>query len=124
MMSLAAVESAGRRTVAGRALGRRSSVPDAKKGERLVLLTDAPDATRAEFLRFRQVEGRHGYDGAGRGAGVGKVPVLGSGKVDFARKAKSKEEHSEQAIKQRSRRARSLKAGRNSKLLDIKCHDD
>jgi acyl-[acyl-carrier-protein]-phospholipid O-acyltransferase/long-chain-fatty-acid--[acyl-carrier-protein] ligase len=58
------------------------SLPDVKKGERLVLLTDRPGASLAEAR------------GAARAAGlpdlwvpaeivIGKVPVLGSGKVDF-----------------------------------------
>ncbi|MEK1930810.1 MAG: acyl-[ACP]--phospholipid O-acyltransferase [Pararhizobium sp.] len=81
MVSLAAVEA-----LAGKlwpdALSVVSSLPDAKKGERLVLLTDAPNATRAEFLAFAKSNGAMDMMVPAE-VTIGKVPVLGSGKVDF-----------------------------------------
>ncbi|UWU29127.1 hypothetical protein N2600_03905 [Rhizobium sp. WSM1274] len=56
--------------------------PDAKKGERLVLLTDAPTATRAEFLAFAESKGAMDMMVPAE-VTIGKVPVLRSGKVDF-----------------------------------------
>lgn len=81
MVSLAAVEA-----LAGKlwpdALSVVSSLPDTKKGERLVLLTDAPNATRAEFLAFAKSNGAMDMMVPAE-VTIGKVPVLGSGKVDF-----------------------------------------
>jgi acyl-[acyl-carrier-protein]-phospholipid O-acyltransferase / long-chain-fatty-acid--[acyl-carrier-protein] ligase len=81
MVSLAAVEA-----LAGKlwpdALSVVSSLPDAKKGERLVLLTDAPNASRTEFLAFAKSNGAMDMMVPAE-VTVGKVPVLGSGKVDF-----------------------------------------
>ena len=81
MVSLAAVEALAGELWPGVPYAA-ARVPDARKGERLVLVTEAPDATRADFVRFAK----------GRGAAdvmvpsevlIEKVPVLGSGKVDF-----------------------------------------
>jgi acyl-[acyl-carrier-protein]-phospholipid O-acyltransferase/long-chain-fatty-acid--[acyl-carrier-protein] ligase len=58
------------------------SLPDAKKGERLVMLTDAPGATRAAFLRFAKDKGAMDMM-VPSDVRVGAVPVLGTGKVDF-----------------------------------------
>ncbi|MDO9416183.1 acyl-[ACP]--phospholipid O-acyltransferase [Pararhizobium sp.] len=81
MVSLAAVEAlAGKLWPA--ALSVVSSLPDAKKGERLVLLTDAPNATRAEFLAFAKANGAMDMMVPAE-VTIGTVPVLGSGKVDF-----------------------------------------
>jgi acyl-[acyl-carrier-protein]-phospholipid O-acyltransferase/long-chain-fatty-acid--[acyl-carrier-protein] ligase len=59
-----------------------SSIPDAKKGERLILLTDAPSATRAEFASFAKANGAMDMMVPAE-VNVGAVPVLGSGKIDF-----------------------------------------
>ncbi|MBY5816641.1 acyl-[ACP]--phospholipid O-acyltransferase [Rhizobium leguminosarum] len=81
MISLAAVETLAAELWPG-ALSVVSSLPDAKKGERLVLLTDAPTATRAEFLAFAKSKGAMDMMVPAE-VNIGKVPVLGSGKVDF-----------------------------------------
>ncbi|WP_275785996.1 acyl-[ACP]--phospholipid O-acyltransferase [Pararhizobium gei] len=90
MVSLAAVEA-----LAGKlwpdALSVVSSLPDAKKGERLFLLTDAPQATRSEFLAFAKSNGAMDMM-VPADVTVGKVPVLGSGKVDFVAARKLAEE--------------------------------
>ncbi len=58
------------------------AVVDARKGERLVLLTDAEGATRDDFVRFAKANG--GQDlMIPAVVRVGEVPVLGSGKIDF-----------------------------------------
>ena len=89
MVSLAAVEA-----LAGQlwpdALSVVSSVPDAKKGERLILLTDAPNANRAEFLAFAKSKGAMDMMVPAEVI-VDKVPVLGSGKVDFVAASKMME---------------------------------
>lgn len=58
------------------------SLPDTKKGERLVMLTDAPDATRSTFMSFAKSKGAMDMMVPSE-VKVGPVPVLGSGKVDF-----------------------------------------
>ena len=65
MISLAAVEALAGELWKG-SLAAVATVPDARKGERLVLVTDAGNATRAEFLAFAKAQRRHGPDGAGR----------------------------------------------------------
>jgi acyl-[acyl-carrier-protein]-phospholipid O-acyltransferase/long-chain-fatty-acid--[acyl-carrier-protein] ligase len=81
MISLAAVETLAAQLWPG-ALSVVSSVPDAKKGERLALLTDAAGATRSDFLAFAKSKGATEMMVPAE-VTVGKVPVLGSGKVDF-----------------------------------------
>lgn len=90
MVSLAAVEA-----LAGKlwpdALSVVSSIPDAKKGERLILLTDAPNAARADFMTFAKANGAMDMMVPAEVV-VGKVPVLGSGKVDFVTARKMAED--------------------------------
>jgi len=81
MISLAAVETLAAQLWPG-ALSVVSAVPDAKKGERVVLLTDQPNATRSEFLAFAKAKGATEMMVPAE-VTVGKVPVLGSGKIDF-----------------------------------------
>jgi acyl-[acyl-carrier-protein]-phospholipid O-acyltransferase/long-chain-fatty-acid--[acyl-carrier-protein] ligase len=90
MISLAAVESLAGELWPGQ-LTAVSSLPDAKKGERLVLLTDAPKATRAEFLIFAKAKGASDMMVPAE-VRVTKVPVLGTGKVDFVAARKLAEE--------------------------------
>jgi acyl-[acyl-carrier-protein]-phospholipid O-acyltransferase/long-chain-fatty-acid--[acyl-carrier-protein] ligase len=81
MVSLAAVEALAGSLWPGH-LSAVSAIPDQKKGERLILLTDAPNASRAEFLAF--AKSRNAMDiMVPAEVRIGKVPVLGSGKVDF-----------------------------------------
>jgi len=59
-----------------------AAIADARKGEKLVLLTDAEGATRDDFVRFAKVNG--GQDLIIPAVvKVTEVPVLGSGKIDF-----------------------------------------
>jgi acyl-[acyl-carrier-protein]-phospholipid O-acyltransferase/long-chain-fatty-acid--[acyl-carrier-protein] ligase len=90
MVSLAAVEALAGELWPGQ-LTAVSSLPDAKKGERLVLLTDAPKATRAEFLAFAKSKSASDMMVPAE-VRVAKVPVLGTGKVDFVAARKLAEE--------------------------------
>ncbi|MDB5554967.1 MAG: AMP-dependent synthetase and ligase [Rhizobium sp.] len=81
MVSLAAVEALAGSLWPG-ALSAVLAVPDAKKGERLILLTDAPNATRAEFLAYAKSKNAMDMMVPAE-VRVGRVPVLGTGKVDF-----------------------------------------
>lgn len=81
MVSLAAVEAlAGQLWPA--ALTVVTALPDARKGERLILLTDAPQATREGFAAFAKSRGAMDMMIPAE-VRIGPVPVLGSGKVDF-----------------------------------------
>jgi acyl-[acyl-carrier-protein]-phospholipid O-acyltransferase/long-chain-fatty-acid--[acyl-carrier-protein] ligase len=87
MISLAAVEA-----LAGdlwpQHLCAIVAVPDARKGERLILATEKKDATRAEFMTFAKQ--RHAADLMIPSEVMifDKLPVLGSGKVDLVSLAK------------------------------------
>jgi acyl-[acyl-carrier-protein]-phospholipid O-acyltransferase / long-chain-fatty-acid--[acyl-carrier-protein] ligase len=82
MISLAAVEM-----LAGELwpqhLAAVVAVPDARKGERLILATEKKDATRSEFMTFAKE--RHAADLMIPSEVMifDKLPVLGSGKVDL-----------------------------------------
>ena len=83
MISLAAVEALAGEVWKG-SLSAVASVPDARKGEKLILITEAPGATRAEFLAFAKANGAMDLMVPAEVRVVPKVPVLGSGKLDFA----------------------------------------
>jgi acyl-[acyl-carrier-protein]-phospholipid O-acyltransferase/long-chain-fatty-acid--[acyl-carrier-protein] ligase len=93
MVSLAAVEALAGELWSGH-LSAVASLPDAKKGERLVLLTEAPDATRAAFLAFAKSKGAMDMMVPAE-VRVTKVPVLGSGKVDFVAARRAAEQQVE-----------------------------
>ncbi len=64
------------------ALSAVASVPDARKGERLVLVTQKKDATRSEFQAFARSRGASELMTPAEIVVMEKVPLLGSGKVD------------------------------------------
>jgi acyl-[acyl-carrier-protein]-phospholipid O-acyltransferase / long-chain-fatty-acid--[acyl-carrier-protein] ligase len=82
MVSLAAVEALAGDLWKG-SLCAVATMPDPKKGERLVLCTDRQDATRAEFLAFAKVKGAMDMMVPAEVRVLDKMPVLGSGKIDF-----------------------------------------
>jgi acyl-[acyl-carrier-protein]-phospholipid O-acyltransferase/long-chain-fatty-acid--[acyl-carrier-protein] ligase len=90
MVSLAAVEALAGELWLGQ-LSVVASLPDPKKGERLVLMTDAPNASRAEFLSFAKSKGAMDMM-VPADVRITKVPVLGSGKIDFVAARKLAEE--------------------------------
>ena len=81
MVSLAAVE-----VIAGElwpdVVSAVTVAHDARKGERLVLVTQRPDATRAAFQAFARSRGATEMMSPSEIVVVDKVPLLGSGKVD------------------------------------------
>jgi len=83
MVSLAAVEALAGELWKG-SLSAVATLPDARKGEKLILITEAPNATRAEFLAFAKANGAMDLMVPAEVRVVPKVPVLGSGKLDFA----------------------------------------
>jgi acyl-[acyl-carrier-protein]-phospholipid O-acyltransferase / long-chain-fatty-acid--[acyl-carrier-protein] ligase len=82
MVSLAAVE-----TIASEcwpnALSAVASLPDAKKGERLILLTQEKGASKAAFQAFAKAKGASDLMLPAEVLVVEAIPVLGSGKLDF-----------------------------------------
>ncbi len=82
MVSLAAVEALAGECWPGQ-LSAVASLPDAKKGERLILVTEAKGATRAAFQSFAKSKGASELMLPAEVLVVDAVPVLGSGKLDF-----------------------------------------
>lgn len=58
------------------------ALPDARKGEQIVLVTDKPDADRDALLRHAQAQGVPEL-WVPKAILVSPVPVLGSGKTDY-----------------------------------------
>ncbi|RUY09941.1 hypothetical protein EOA25_09960, partial [Mesorhizobium sp. M2A.F.Ca.ET.040.01.1.1] len=83
MISLAAVEALAGELWKG-SPAAVATVPDARKGEKLILITEASGATRADFLAFAKAHGAMDLMVPAEVRVVPKVPVLGSGKLDFA----------------------------------------
>jgi acyl-[acyl-carrier-protein]-phospholipid O-acyltransferase/long-chain-fatty-acid--[acyl-carrier-protein] ligase len=82
MVSLAAVEEiAGRLWPDGPSAV--AAVKDERKGEKLILITECRHATRTDFLKFAKANGVQDLMVPAEVRVVAKVPVLGSGKVDF-----------------------------------------
>lgn len=83
MVSLAAVEA-----LAGQIwpehLSAVAAVKDERKGEKLVLVTENPDADRAAFIKAAKENGAQDLMIPAEIRVVDKVPVLGTGKLDFA----------------------------------------
>ena len=87
MISLAAVESLAAELWPD-ALSAVAAMPDARKGERLVLVTERRDAARAALQAHAKARGVSELAVPAEVVVVDKVPVLGSGKLDFAGVAK------------------------------------
>jgi acyl-[acyl-carrier-protein]-phospholipid O-acyltransferase/long-chain-fatty-acid--[acyl-carrier-protein] ligase len=81
MVSFAAVEA-----IAGElwpdSLSAVGAVPDARKGERLILVTNKAGATRSEFQAFARSHGATELMMPSEVVPVEKLPVLGTGKID------------------------------------------
>ena len=89
-VSLAAVEALADTLWPGH-LSVAANLPDRKRGERIVLLTDKPDAHRSEFVAHAKANGAMDIL-VPTEIVVGEVPVLGTGKVDFVSAQKLIEE--------------------------------
>jgi len=59
-----------------------ASVPDARKGERLIMLTQQKGATRQEFQQFARSKGATELMVPAEVVFMEKLPMLGSGKID------------------------------------------
>jgi acyl-[acyl-carrier-protein]-phospholipid O-acyltransferase / long-chain-fatty-acid--[acyl-carrier-protein] ligase len=92
MISLAAVETLAAELWPD-ALTAVATVPDPRKGERLVLVTEKPGAKRADFQSFAKSRGASDLMVPSDILVVDKVPVLGSGKLDYVGVANLVREH-------------------------------
>jgi len=59
-----------------------TAVPDARKGERVILVTQKKDATRSEFQVFARSHGATELMMPAEIVYMEKLPLLGSGKTD------------------------------------------
>jgi acyl-[acyl-carrier-protein]-phospholipid O-acyltransferase/long-chain-fatty-acid--[acyl-carrier-protein] ligase len=82
MVSLGAVEGYAAETWPGHAHAA-VSIPDARKGEQLVLVTDRPDADRRDLLEYAKREDVSELMVPKDIRIVDAVPVLGTGKTDY-----------------------------------------
>jgi acyl-[acyl-carrier-protein]-phospholipid O-acyltransferase / long-chain-fatty-acid--[acyl-carrier-protein] ligase len=82
MISLAAVETLAAELWPD-ALSAVATVPDPRKGERLVLVTQKPGAKRADFQVFAKAKGASDLMIPSDVLVVDKVPVLGTGKLEY-----------------------------------------
>jgi acyl-[acyl-carrier-protein]-phospholipid O-acyltransferase/long-chain-fatty-acid--[acyl-carrier-protein] ligase len=81
MISFAAVETLAAELWPD-ALSAVASVPDPRKGERLVLITQRKDATRAALQTYAKSKGASDLMVPAEVVVVDQVPVLGTGKID------------------------------------------
>ena len=81
MISLAAVEMLAAELWPD-ALSAAATVPDPRKGERLILFTENPAANRSIFQAFAKSKGASDLMIPGDILVLEKIPVLGTGKVD------------------------------------------
>ncbi|HEY0635833.1 MAG TPA: AMP-binding protein [Gammaproteobacteria bacterium] len=83
MVSLAAIEE-----LAARVWPERGhavvALPDKVKGEQLILLTEQPEAERSALLRHARAEGIAEINVPKKILVVPKLPLLGTGKIDYA----------------------------------------
>ena len=77
------------------------SVPDARKGERLLLYINNKDATRANFIAFARSRHASELMIPAEVIFMEKLPMLGSGKVDLLTLAKQAREERAQAAQAR-----------------------
>ena len=82
MISLAAVETLAAELWPD-ALSAVAAVPDPRKGERLILVTQKKDATRPAFQVYAKSKGAADLMVPSEVLVVDQVPVLGSGKLDY-----------------------------------------
>ena len=82
LFSLSAVEAMAS-TLWPQALSVAVSIPDPRKGERIVLLTTQKDADRASMQRQAKAVGASELAVSATIQVVDKVPLLGSGKTDY-----------------------------------------
>jgi acyl-[acyl-carrier-protein]-phospholipid O-acyltransferase/long-chain-fatty-acid--[acyl-carrier-protein] ligase len=87
MISLAAIEALASELWPD-VLSAAAILPDPKKGERIVMLTEQQNAKRADFQAFAKGKGASDFMIPSEVIVIETMPVLGTGKLDFAGVAK------------------------------------
>ncbi|MFM9938469.1 MAG: acyl-[ACP]--phospholipid O-acyltransferase [Hyphomicrobiaceae bacterium] len=82
MVSLSAVEAMAAE-IWPKALSLVVALPDPRKGERLILLTQEKSAARAEFSRHAKLKGASELNVPAEFIALDSIPLLGSGKPDY-----------------------------------------
>lgn len=82
MVSLAVVENCAS-AIWPDAMHAAATLPDSRKGEQIVLLTDNPDVNRSDILAWAQNHGVSELSVPRRILHVDEIPVLGTGKLDY-----------------------------------------
>jgi acyl-[acyl-carrier-protein]-phospholipid O-acyltransferase/long-chain-fatty-acid--[acyl-carrier-protein] ligase len=82
------------------ALSAAVSVPDARKGERILLYTQQKDATRSDFIAFARARHASELMVPGDVIFMEKLPLLGSGKVDYITLTQIGREHAQKTARQ------------------------
>ena len=82
MVSLAAIEAMAA-DLWPDAASAVASLPDPRKGERLVLITQKQGATRAAFQAYAKSKGASEMASPSEVVVVDSLPLLGSGKIDY-----------------------------------------
>ncbi|PPD45023.1 MAG: acyl-[ACP]--phospholipid O-acyltransferase [Methylocystis sp.] len=83
MVSLAAIEQLAAE-LWPKALSAAATEIDPRKGERIVLVTQQKDAARADFMAYAKSKGASDLSIPAEILPVEHIPLLGSGKLDFA----------------------------------------
>lgn len=83
MVSLAAVEALAA-DLWPQHLSAVAAIKDDRKGEKLIMITDCPDASRKDFIDHAKAHGAQDLMIPSEVRIVDDVPILGSGKLDFA----------------------------------------
>ncbi|CTQ76484.1 acyl-[ACP]--phospholipid O-acyltransferase [Roseibium alexandrii] len=91
MISLAAVEEIAAKLWPS-VLSAVAAVKDDRKGEKLILFSEEGSAARTDFLKYAKAHGIQDLMVPAEVRVVNKVPVLGSGKIDFVSVMKLAEE--------------------------------
>ncbi len=98
MISLAAVETLASELWPD-TLSAIVAVPDMRKGERLLLYTQRKDATRSAFLQFSKSRGASDLMAPAEVIVMEKLPLLGTGKVDYVTLNQLAQEHAARNVR-------------------------
>ena len=82
MVSLAVVENCAS-SIWPDNMHAAAAIPDARKGEQIVLLSDTPEVNRPDLLAFAQNHGISELQVPRKVFHVPEIPVLGTGKTDY-----------------------------------------
>jgi len=74
------------------------AVPDGRKGEQIVLVTDAPDARRVDMVGWAQNHGVTELALPRRVVLVNAIPVLATGKTDYVSVQRLAEQPTENSV--------------------------